>query len=79
MDYAFFGGDGASAIEAAIKMALQYWRYAGEPQRTQFLRLVDSYHGDTVAAMSLSDIALSNRTFRAVTFETRAYDDAAAR
>jgi adenosylmethionine-8-amino-7-oxononanoate aminotransferase len=76
MDYAFFGGDGASAIEAAIKMALQYWRYAGQPQRTKFLRLVDSYHGDTVAAMSLSDISSFKSHFGAVTFETRAYDDA---
>lgn len=73
MDYAFFGGDGASSIEAAIKMALQYWRYAGEPQRTKFVRLVNSYHGDTVAAMSLSDISTFKSHFEAVTFETRAY------
>jgi adenosylmethionine-8-amino-7-oxononanoate aminotransferase len=76
MDYAFFGGDGASAIEAAIKMALQYWRYAGQPRRTKFLRLVDSYHGDTVAAMSLSDISAFKSNFASVTFETRAYDEA---
>jgi adenosylmethionine---8-amino-7-oxononanoate aminotransferase len=75
-DYAFFGGDGASAVEAAIKMALQYWRHAGEPQRTRFLRLTDAYHGDTAGAMSLSDIAVFKSNYGAITFETRAYDDA---
>ena len=75
MDYAFFGGDGASSIEAAIKMALQYWEYAGQPRRTRFLHLVNSYHGDTAAAMSLSDISTFKSHFGAITFETRAYDD----
>ncbi len=74
-DYAFFGSDGASAVEAAIKMALQYWRNAGEPHRTRFLRLVDAYHGDTTGAMSLSDIAVFKSNYGAITFETRAYDD----
>ena len=74
-DYAFFGSDGASAVEAAIKMALQYWRNAGEPHRTRFLRLVDAYHGDTTGAMSLSDIAVFKSNFGAITFETRAYGD----
>ena len=58
MEHAFFASDGASAIEAALKMALQYWQNAGEPGRTRFVRLDDAYHGDTVGAMSLSDIAL---------------------
>jgi adenosylmethionine---8-amino-7-oxononanoate aminotransferase len=77
MDYTFFGGDGASAIEAAIKMALQYWRHAGEPQRTRFIRLRSAYHGDTAGAMSLSDIAAFKENFGPVTFETRSYADAA--
>jgi adenosylmethionine-8-amino-7-oxononanoate transaminase len=74
MDYAFFGSDGASAIEAAIKMALHYWQHAGQPQRTRFLRLVDAYHGDTSGAMSLSDIAVFKSHYGAITFETRAYE-----
>ena len=74
LDYAFFSGDGASAVEAALKMALQYWRNAGEPQRTRFVHLVDSYHGDTAGAMSVSDIAVFNSAYGAVTFETLSYD-----
>lgn len=79
LDYAFFASDGASAIEAALKMALQYWRNAGERQRTRFVHLVDSYHGDTAAAMSVSDIALFKSRYGAITFETLSYDgDASA-
>jgi len=74
LDYAFFSGDGASAVEAALKMALQYWRNAGEPQRTRFVHLVDSYHGDTAGAMSVSDIAVFKSRYGAVTFETLSYD-----
>ena len=74
MDRAFFASDGASAVEAAIKMALQYWQIAGQPHRTRFVRLSDAYHGDTIGAMSLSDIALFKSRFGSVTFETQSYD-----
>jgi adenosylmethionine-8-amino-7-oxononanoate aminotransferase len=74
MDRAFFASDGASAIEAAVKMALQYWQNSGQPQRTRFVRLTEAYHGDTSAAMSLSDIAAFKSRFSAITFETHAFD-----
>lgn len=74
LDYAFFASDGASAIEAALKMTLQYWQNVGQPQRTRFLRLIDSYHGDTAGAMSVSDIGVFKARFGAVTFETRPYN-----
>jgi adenosylmethionine-8-amino-7-oxononanoate aminotransferase len=75
-DYAFFASDGASAVEAAIKMALHYWQHMGEPQRTRFLRLVDAYHGDTTGAMSLSGISVFKSYYGAITFETRTYERA---
>jgi adenosylmethionine-8-amino-7-oxononanoate aminotransferase len=78
LEYAFFASDGASAIEAAMKMAVQYWRRRGEPQRTRFVRLAASYHGDTIGAMSLSDIAVFKQNFGGLTFETFAYDDVPA-
>jgi adenosylmethionine-8-amino-7-oxononanoate aminotransferase len=78
MDRAFFASDGASAIEAAVKMAVRYWQRAGQPQRTRFVHLLDAYHGDTVGAMSLSGIALFKSRFGSVTFETRVYRGAGA-
>src|SRR5579871_723637 len=78
MDRAFFASDGASAVEAAIKMAAQFWQNAGQPQRRRFVRLAHAYHGDTIGAMSLSDIPLFKARFADLIFETRAFDDAAS-
>jgi adenosylmethionine-8-amino-7-oxononanoate aminotransferase len=78
MERAFFASDGASAVEAALKIALQYWRNAGAPERTRFVRLSDAYHGDTIGAMSVSDVERFKAPFTSVTFETRSYDDPAA-
>lgn len=77
LDFAFFSGDGASAVEVALKMALQFWQHTGAPQRTRFVRLVSSYHGDTAGAMSISDIEVFKSRFGAVTFESIPFDDAA--
>jgi len=50
-----FASDGASAVEQALKCALQYWRNIGLDQKSGFLALKDAYHGDTVGALSLGD------------------------
>ncbi len=78
MSRAFFASDGASAVEAALKMALQYWHNAGVPERSRFVRLSGAYHGDTIGAMSVSDVERFKAPFARVTFETRSYDDPAA-
>ena len=74
LDRVFYASDGASAVEASLKMALQFWQHAGEPQRTRFVRLVDAYHGDTTGAMSVSGIDIFKSRFGAITFESRLYD-----
>lgn len=48
----FYSDDGATAVEIALKMAVQYWQLKGESKRTQIASLAESYHGDTVGAMS---------------------------
>ena len=53
---AFFSDDGSTAIEVAVKMALQYWRQRGEPQRRVFVAFREGYHGDTLGAASLGGI-----------------------
>jgi adenosylmethionine---8-amino-7-oxononanoate aminotransferase len=75
MDYAFFSSDGASAIEAALKMTLHYWQNCGQPQRTRFIHLVHSYHGDTGGAMSVSDVAAFKSRYAALTFQSYPYRD----
>jgi adenosylmethionine---8-amino-7-oxononanoate aminotransferase len=76
LDVAFFASDGASAIEAALKMAIQYWQECGEPQRVNFVHLRDSYHGDTAGAMAVSDIAVFRSRFAPILVESVCYDDA---
>lgn len=76
LDRVFFSGDGASAVEVALKIALQYWQNAGRPERRRFVRLSHAYHGDTVGAMSVSDIALFKERFSPVLFESVPYDAA---
>ena len=77
LDAAFFASDGASAIEAALKMSVQYWQNAGEPRRVRFAHLRASYHGDTAGAMGVSDIALFRERFAPLVVESLAYDDLA--
>ncbi|MEZ4751171.1 MAG: aminotransferase class III-fold pyridoxal phosphate-dependent enzyme [Bdellovibrionota bacterium] len=43
----FFSDDGSTAVEAALKMALQYWNNRGDTERRYFLSLEEGYHGDT--------------------------------
>ena len=77
LDHAFFSSDGASAIEVALKMSLQYWQNIGEAKRCRFVHLVGSYHGDTAGAMSVSDIALFKQRFDALVVETLSYENIA--
>lgn len=50
-----FASDGASAVEQAIKIALQFWANSGVVGRTSYLALGGAYHGDTVGSLSLGD------------------------
>ena len=50
-----FAGDGASAVEQALKIAFQYWVNRGVTGRTKFLAFGDAYHGDTIGALSVGD------------------------
>jgi adenosylmethionine---8-amino-7-oxononanoate aminotransferase len=49
----FFTDNGSSAIEAALKIAIQYWNNQGNLKKTTFLSIADGYHGDTIGAMSV--------------------------
>ena len=58
LDHVFFSESGSVAVEIALKMALQYWRNHGQPQRRGVLAFRHGYHGDTFMAMAVTDPAL---------------------
>jgi adenosylmethionine-8-amino-7-oxononanoate aminotransferase len=53
--YVFFSDDGSTAVEVALKLALQFWKNSGRPRKQKIVALENAYHGDTVGAMSVSD------------------------
>ncbi len=53
--HVFFSDDGSTAVEVALKLALQYWANCGRPKKRRIVALEHAYHGDTVGAMSVSD------------------------
>lgn len=64
----FFSDDGSTAIECAIKMAVQCWQHRGQPQRNRFLAFTNAYHGDTMGATSLGGINVFHGRFSAFHF-----------
>jgi adenosylmethionine-8-amino-7-oxononanoate aminotransferase len=58
----FYASDGSSALEIALKMSFHYWRNVGET-RTRFINLANSYHGETLGALALGDVALYKETY----------------
>jgi adenosylmethionine-8-amino-7-oxononanoate aminotransferase len=58
LGHAFYGSDGASATEIALKMSFHFWRNTGKPGKTNFISLQNGYHGETVGALAVTDIAL---------------------
>ncbi|MFM8290366.1 MAG: adenosylmethionine--8-amino-7-oxononanoate transaminase [Planctomycetia bacterium] len=70
LEKVFFSGDGSSAIEAALKMAFQYWRQAArpEPGRTRFVAIGEAYHGDTLGAIGVGGVDRFTSLFAPLTF-----------
>lgn len=63
LDKIFFACDGACTVEIAMKMSLQAQQIQGNTKRNKFIALSKGYHGDTLAAMSVSDIGLFRNQF----------------
>ncbi|MGC8684905.1 MAG: adenosylmethionine--8-amino-7-oxononanoate transaminase [bacterium] len=66
----FYSDNGATAVEIAIKIALQYWFNIGKPQRYIFVSLNNAYHGDTIGSVSVGGIGLFHSTYKPLLFRT---------
>ncbi|QDQ26567.1 adenosylmethionine--8-amino-7-oxononanoate transaminase [Chitinimonas arctica] len=63
LGHAFYGSDGASATEIALKMSYHYWRNHGQTGKTEFVSLQNSYHGETLGALAVTDVPLFSATY----------------
>ncbi len=66
----FYADNGSSGIEVALKMSFHYWRNCGQPDKRRFVTLSNSYHGETVAAMSVGDVSLFTETYKPLLLDT---------
>ena len=70
LDRVFYADNGSSAVEVALKMSFHYWRNTGRGERTRFVSLANSYHGETLGALSVGDVALYKATYRPLLLDT---------
>ena len=66
LGHAFYGSDGASAVEVALKMSFHYWRNIGQTKKQRFICLQGSYHGETLGALAVTDVAIFRSTYDAL-------------
>ena len=65
----FYADNGSGAIEVALKLSFHYWRNCGRGERTRFIALTGGYHGETLGALSVTDVALYRATYAPLLLE----------
>lgn len=65
----FYAGDGSSAVEIALKMCVHARKIQYQNNRNKFISLANSYHGETVGALSVSDVGLYRAPYSAMLFQ----------
>ena len=63
LGHVFFASDGASAVEIALKMSHHYWRLNGQSQKKKFVCLENGYHGETLGALAVTDVAIFREAY----------------
>ncbi len=66
----FFADNGSTAVEVAIKMSFHYWKNIGNSKKNKFICISGAYHGETIGALSVSDIPLYKETYKPLLFES---------
>lgn len=65
MDHCFYSSDGSSAVEVALKVSYHYWKNKGQ-KKTKFALLRNSYHGETLGALSVTDVHIFSKNYHSL-------------
>lgn len=65
----FYADNGSAAVEVALKMSFHYWRNNNQAQKTKFITLENSYHGETLGALAVGNVALYKETYAPLLME----------
>jgi adenosylmethionine-8-amino-7-oxononanoate aminotransferase len=63
LERCFYADNGSAAVEVALKMSFHYWRNKSQSQKTKFITLENSYHGETLGALAVGNVALYKETY----------------
>ena len=66
LGHVFYASDGASAVEIALKMSHHYWQLQAKPQKKKFVCLENGYHGETLGALAVTDVAIFRKAYGAL-------------
>ena len=66
LGHAFYASDGASAVEIALKMSHHYWQLSGQHEKKKFVCLQNGYHGETLGALAVTDVAIFRQAYGAL-------------
>ncbi|MFN4263694.1 MAG: adenosylmethionine--8-amino-7-oxononanoate transaminase [Thioalkalivibrionaceae bacterium] len=69
LDRVFFADNGSAGVEVALKMSHHYWRNLGRPEKSGFVTLANSYHGETLGTLGVGDVALYREQYRPLMHE----------
>jgi len=67
----FYADNGSSAVEVAAKMSFHYWKNVGRGSKRRFITLSNSYHGETLGALALGDVALYKAIYQPLLMQVR--------
>ncbi|HEY2808082.1 MAG TPA: adenosylmethionine--8-amino-7-oxononanoate transaminase [Steroidobacteraceae bacterium] len=65
----FYADNGSSAVEVAVKMSFHYWRNVGKSAKRRFITLANSYHGETLGALAVGNVALYKEIYQPLLME----------